>query len=121
MSRGLGRGCRSAAIANYAALTFPDRTISGSIETGPCALVMFDYPQDSGKKAADVGGHAGSDAAGAEVIRRLRAPQGPVRIDGASQVMVSNSLVGQVSSRGSINIYDRRVPARLQTAGCQSP
>ena len=50
---------------------FLDQTIPASIRTGPSALAMFDYPHDSWKEAADEGGHAGSDAAIAEVIRRL--------------------------------------------------
>lgn len=53
--------------------TFLDQTISGSMEMGPAALAIFDYPHDSWKEAADVGGHAGSDAAVAEVVARLRA------------------------------------------------
>jgi hypothetical protein len=53
--------------------TFLDQTISGSMEMGPAALAIFDYPHESWKEAADVGGHAGSDAAVAEVIARLRA------------------------------------------------
>lgn len=52
---------------------FLDQTISASIRTGPCALTMFDYTHDSWKEAADEGGHAGSDAAIAEVIKRLQA------------------------------------------------
>jgi GGDEF domain-containing protein len=57
--------------------TFLDTTISGSIQTGPSALAVFDYPHDSWKEAADVGGHAGSDAAVAEVIARLQATLPP--------------------------------------------
>jgi GGDEF domain-containing protein len=53
--------------------TFLDKAISGSLQSGPSALAIFDYPHDSWKEAADVGGHAGSDAAVAEVIARLRA------------------------------------------------
>lgn len=57
--------------------TFLDKTISGSIQTGPSALAVFDYPHDSWKEAADVGGHAGSDAAVAEVVARLQATLPP--------------------------------------------
>jgi len=57
--------------------TFLDKTISGSIQAGPSALAVFDYPHDSWKEAADVGGHAGSDAAVAEVIARLQATLPP--------------------------------------------
>ena len=52
--------------------TFLDRTLSESIQAGPCALAVFDYPHDSWKEAADEGGHAGSDAAVTEVITRLQ-------------------------------------------------
>lgn len=51
---------------------FLDQTISASILTGPAALTIFDYPHDSWNEAADEGGHAGSDAAIAEVIKRLQ-------------------------------------------------
>ena len=57
--------------------SFLDTTVSGSIQTGPSALAVFDYPHDSWKEAADVGGHAGSDAAVAEVIARLQASLPP--------------------------------------------
>lgn len=57
--------------------TFLDKTISESIQTGPSALAVFDYPHDSWKEAADVGGHAGSDAVVAEVIARLQATLPP--------------------------------------------
>jgi len=51
---------------------FLDQTIPKATQTGPSALAVFDYPHDSWKEAADVGGHDGSDAAIAEVISRLQ-------------------------------------------------
>jgi len=57
--------------------TFLDSTLLESIQAGPCALAVFDYPHDSWKEAADEGGHAGSDAAVAEVIARLEATLPP--------------------------------------------
>jgi hypothetical protein len=52
--------------------TFLDRILLESINAGPCASALFNYPHDSWKEAADEGGRAGSDAAVAEVNRTTR-------------------------------------------------
>ncbi len=46
------------------------------------------------------------------------APQGPVRIDGATQVIVANSRIGQVSGQGTIRIHQELGPIRPVVAGC---
>ncbi len=58
-----------------------------------------------------------------QVLRALpdvsfNAPQGPVRIDPATHAMVTQSLIGQVSSRGTIDIHDRLGQVVPSISGC---
>jgi hypothetical protein len=54
---------------------------------------MFDYPHDSWKEAADLGAHAGSDAALAEVIVRLQAVLPPACALGALDYMTFATMI----------------------------
>ncbi len=49
----------------------------------------------------------------------FKAPRGSVRVDGATQVVVSNSLIGQVSNRGAIAVHDRLGQVQPVLSGCQ--
>ncbi len=54
---------------------------------------MFDYAHESWKEAADLGGHAGSDAAIAKVIERLQAVLPPTCALGALGYMTFATMI----------------------------
>ncbi len=49
----------------------------------------------------------------------LAAPQGAVRIDGATQVIVANSRIGQVTGQGTIRIHEELGPIQPVVPGCR--
>lgn len=56
-------------------------------------MAMFDYQHESWKEAADEGGHAGSDAAIAEVITRLQAALPPVCVIAALEYRTFATMI----------------------------